>query len=178
MKNYFLVLIVATVFMACKKGEVGPQGPPGSANVKYSDWFTANSFTLNTVFGMKNFTYVKNAPEITQPILDSGLVLVFGKLLGYVVSVWPTTQVSQLPISLTYMQSGSTMTDTWSALTAPEKLTIRFVNDKNEYNTIATTHQFRYVVIPGGSKIAGRSATGNYEQMSYSEICNLFQIPE
>jgi len=187
MKKFFLVLIVATVFVACKKGDVGPQGPEGPAgpqgpqgspNVKYSTWFTPNAYTLTTVFGVKNFTYEKSAPEITQPILDSGLVIVFGKLLGYTPSVWPTNQVSQLPISLTYVQSGSTMTDTWSALTAPQKLTIRFVNDKNDYNVIATAHQFRYVIVPGGVKISGRAAEGNYQQMSYSELCTLFGIPE
>lgn len=187
MKKYFFLLIVATIFVACKKGDVGPQGPEGptgpqgpqgAPNVKYSAWFTPNAYTLTTLFGIKHFTYDKNVPEITQPILDSGLVIVFGKLLGYNPTIWPTSQVSQLPIALTYVQSGSTMTDTWSALTAPQKLTIRFVNDKNEYNAIATAHQFRYIIVPGGSKISGRSAAGNFEQMSYSEICSLFQIPE
>ncbi len=187
MKKYLLVLIVAAAFGACKKGDVGPQGPEGPAgaqgpqgspNVKYSDWFTPNAYTLTTVFGIKHFTYQKTVPEITQPILDSGMVIVFGKLLGYTPSVWPTNQVSQMPIALTYVQSGSTMTDTWSALTAPQKLTIRFVNDKNEYNVIATAHQFRYLIVPGGSKISGRAAGADYQQMSYREICSLFRIPE
>ncbi len=181
MKKYFLVMMMVASFIACKKGDTGPEGPAGpqgSPNVKYSDWFKPNAYILTTIFSVKNFTYEKSVPEITQPILDSGLVIVFAKLLGYNPSIWPANQVAQMPISLTYLQSGATMTDSWSALTAPQKLTIRFVNDKNEYNVIATAHQFRYVIVPGGSKIAGRSTIGNYEQMSYSELCRHFGIPE
>lgn len=174
------VMLLAGIafFTACKKGDTGPQGAPGTANVKYSDWFKPDAYTSTTLFGIKNFTYDKTAPDITQEVLDSGMVIVFGKLLGYNQTIWPTTQVSQLPISLTYVQAGATNTDTWSALTAPQKLTIRFVNDKNGYNAIATAHLFRYVIIPGGSKIAARSSAVNYQQMSYGEICKLLKIAE
>ncbi len=34
MKTYFLVLIVATAFVACKKGDTGPQGPEGPAGIQ------------------------------------------------------------------------------------------------------------------------------------------------
>ncbi len=169
-----MLLLFITFLISCKKGD---EGPPGTANVKYSDWFTPNAYTSATIHGIKHFTYEKDAPEITQFVLDSGVVIVFGKLLGYNTNVWPAGQVSQMPIALTYFQSGSTMTDTWSALTTPQKLKIRFLNDRNEYNVIATTHQFRYVIVPGGTKVSGRRAA-NYQQMSYSEICALLQITE
>lgn len=175
--TYAVFICLIVFLMSCKKGEEGPQGPTGTANVNYSDWFAPNPYALNTVFGIKHFTYEKTAPDITQQVLDSGMVLVFGKLLGYNQAIWPATQVAQMPILLTYIQGGSTMTDTWSALATPQKLTIRFVNDKNEYNLISTQHQFRYVIIPGGNKISARRGT-DYRHMNYSEICRLFQIPE
>jgi hypothetical protein len=179
-KTFYAAIVLAGIvfFTACKKGEVGPQGAPGTANVKYSDWFQPDAYTATTIFGIKHFTYDKTAPDITQQVLDSGMVVVFGKLLGYNATIWPTTQVSQLPIALTYIQGGATNTDTWSALTTPQKLTIRFINDQNDYNTIATNHQFRYVIVPGGSKISARRASLQYGQMSYSDICKLLQIAE
>lgn len=172
-----LLLFATSLLCGCKKGEQGPPGATGSANVKYSDWFTANAYTTTTIFGIKNFSYEKAAADITQPVIDSGIVLVYAKLIGYNVSVWPVNQVAQLPISLTYV-SGSTMTDTWSALIAPQKITIRFVNDLNYYSNLAVTHQFRYIIVPGGNKISGRRASDEYKNMSYSQVCNRLQIAE
>jgi len=177
---FIIAFITAGVFVSCKKGDVGPQGPqgpqgeqgvPGVPNVIYSEWFTASPWKKDTVFGVWGFNYSKPAPGITQQVLDSGSVLTFGKLLGYTSSVWPTTQVSQLPILLTYYQ-GSIMTDTWSAYATVGNLRIKFVNDKNDYAAIATTHRFRYIIIPGG-RPGGRS-----RPLSYEEICKKYQIPE
>ena len=173
--GFFLFAVcVMAIVTSCKKGDTGPagpQGPVGSANVIYSSWFTPGAYTKDTVFGIYGFNYIKAAAEITQPILDSGTVLTFGKLLGYNPLVWPSTQVGQLPINLTYQQ-GSTMTDTWTALATPGNLRIRFVNDHNFYPAISNAHQFRYIIIPGG-KPGARQA-----QLSYSEICRMYNIPE
>jgi hypothetical protein len=99
----------------------------------------------------------------------------YGKLVGYTTLIWPAGQVSQMPININYKFSsgGITYTDTWSALVAPGKLTIRFVNEENYYGSIATLHQFRYIIIPGGKAASGRIA-----QLSYHDICNTFHIPE
>lgn len=172
----FIIAFTMVVFASCKKGDIGPKGdtgPKGTANVIYSEWFTATPWKKDTVFGIWGFNYSKAAPGITQQVLDSGTVLTFGKLLGYATSVWPTTQIGQLPINLTYIQSGITMTDTWSAYASEGNLRIKFVNDKNFYTTIATTHKFRYIIIPGGAPTTGRS-----RPLSYEEICEKYRIPE
>jgi len=169
---FIIAFITVVAFASCKKGDIGPQGEPGTANVIYSEWFTASPWKKDTVFGIWGFNYSKSAPGITQTVLDSGTVLTFGKLLGYNPTVWPSTQVSQLPINLTYNQGASTMTDTWSALATPGNLRIKFVNDKNFYTSISTTHQFRYIIIPGGER-EGRS-----RPLSYEEICRKYEIPE
>ena len=171
---YLLICSVAIMIIAasCQKesGPIGPKGDTGSANVIYSAWFTPTTYTKDTIFGIWGLNYNQAAPLITQPVLDSGVVLTYAKLLGYNPAIWPITQVSQMPITLTYVQ-GSTMTDTWSALATPGNLHIRFTNDKNYYSTIANTHKFRYIVIPGGK--AGRRA-----DLSYQEICAMYNIPE
>ncbi|PZR21133.1 MAG: hypothetical protein DI538_29830, partial [Azospira oryzae] len=114
MKQTFSLLILLCVLAIsatqCKKGDTGPQGPPGTANVIYSEWFTPNPYIKDTIFGIWGFKYNKAAPLITQQILDSGSVLTFGKLLGYNPAVWPTNVVQQLPIQITYKQSGNTNT--------------------------------------------------------------------
>lgn len=186
-----LLAIPVVVFFSCKKGDTGPQGPTGNANVMYSDWFTPSSYIKDTVFGIWGFKYNQPATAITQQVLDSGTVITYGKLVGYNPSVWPAGQIAQMPISLTYVQ-GQTMTDTWTALATVGNLRIRFVNDKNYYTNIATSHQFRYIVIPANKKVTASvrqgavSARGaqldevanNYQQMSYSEVCQKLGIPE
>lgn len=197
MRALACIALVTILFCSCKKGDTGPAGPAGTANVIYSDWFTTSPWIKDTVFGIWGYKYNKAAPDITQKVLDSGTVITFGKLLGYNVSIWPTDQVSQMPISLTYVQ-GVTMTDTWSALASPGNLRIRFVNDKNYWTSIATSHQFRYIIIPGGKKtgvtaLKQGEVTGsakqissndlsevrnNFQNMSYAEVCQRLNVPE
>lgn len=187
-----LSLMLSVTLPSCKKGDTGPAG---TANVSFSDWFKPDVYKKDTVFGIWGFNYTQAAPAITQNVLDSGTVIVYGKLLGYNPLVWPTAQIAPLPISLTYVQ-GSIMTDTWSALTSPGQIKIRFINDKNYYGSIANAHQFRYVIIPGGKKItasAGRNIVTrsgktldasslrdiaeNYTHMSYEDVCDKLDIP-
>ena len=193
-----ILIVVIFIMQSCKKGDTGPagaNGATGTANVSYSEWFTATSYVKDTVFGIWGFTHTRSAPAITQAILDSGSVLVYAKLLGYNPLVWPTSQVGQLPITLTYVQSGVNV-DTWSARISEGNIRIRFVNDKNTYGSIATTHQFRYIIIPGGKKIPNavrrqpnglveaqitpdtENAAHNGGELSYSELCRQLGIVE
>ncbi len=183
-----------SLMTSCKKGDAGPAG---TANVMFSDWFKPDTYKKDTVFGIWGFSYVQDAPAITRNILDSGTVIVYGKLLGYSPLIWPTTQIAALPISLTYVQ-GSIMTDTWSSLASMGTIKIRFVNDKNFWSSISNAHMFRYVIIPGAKKatattnsrdIVTRSGkfldlataqdvTNNYTRMSYEEVCDKLGIPQ
>jgi hypothetical protein len=175
MKKVPLLLInamtVLLIIASCKKGDTGPQGPKGNANVMYSPWFTPATYKKDTVFGVWGFNYSQPVAAITQAILDSGTVLTFGKLNGYNGLIWPQGQVAQLPITLTYNLAGIT-SDTWSALATAGDLRIRFVNDRNSYTTISTAHQFRYIIIPGGTP------TGRTTQLSYEALCKKYNIPE
>lgn len=167
---YFVLLIsvVLTMSSSCKKGDTGPAG---TANVYFSEWFRPDTYIKDTVFGIWGFKYNKAVPAITQKILDSGSVLVYGKLLGYNPAVWPTNQVSQLPISITYMQGGHQV-DIWEALVTPGNIRIRFTNDHNIYTSIANSHQFRYVIIPGGMP------TAHQLNRQYSEVARLYNLPD
>jgi hypothetical protein len=169
--SVIVVFLLSALIVSCKKGDTGATGPAGTANVIYSDWFTPSAYTKDTIFGIWGLNYNKAATSFTQQVLDSGTVLTFGRLSGYNPIIWPTGQVAQLPISLTYI-SGSTVTDTWSALATVGNLRIRFVNDHNIYNSISNAHSFRYIIIPGGK------SGGRMMPQSYSEICKQYNIPE
>lgn len=196
--SYVLIGLVSALFFltqSCKKGDTGPAGKDGNANVTYSEWFNPTTYTKDTIFGIWGFYHNRAVTAITQPILDSGTVLVYAKLLGYNPAVWGTNQVGLLPITLAYTQGPGLNHDVWSALLSPGNLRIRFVNDRNQYNTIVTQHVFRYVIIPGGTKIPnairkgngaiisaqvtpdGEAAVDSYENLSYEELCRKFNIP-
>lgn len=194
MKKFMLLsvssLIIVLVTTSCKKGDIGPQGPQGpvgpqgtqgtqgaqgpagTANVIYSSWFTATPWVKDTIFGLYGFNYNYPATDITQQVLDSGTVFTFGKLLGYNTAIWPAGQVGQMPITINYILSGTTYTDNWSALITPGNVHIRFTDDLNYYTSINTSHQFRYIIIPGGV------ASGRLANLSYQELCKKYGIPE
>jgi len=188
--NYLLLLAIAFTVMlfasSCgKDGAVGPQGqsgaagpagatgptgttgatgPTGTANVLYSDWVQPTTYVTTTDFGIKHIDATITAAAVTQNILDKGTVIVFGKLNGYNTAIWPTDQVGQLPITLTYIQ-GSTQTDTWAAEAKVGSIQIDFTNSVNYYSSVATAHQFRYVIIPGGVHTLAHINIHNYAEV-------------
>jgi hypothetical protein len=204
----FLLLIPVFFMVSCQKGDTGPagatgaagaagaagpQGPAGSANVIYSGWFTPAAYTKDTVFDLYNFYYNDSTTDITQQVIDSGLVITFGDLAGYNTAIWPIGQVEQLPITVSYKFStaGITYNDTWSAQITAGSLRINFADDQNYYSGISNAHEFRYVIIPGGRKStvesvkpgvyysngkkldqsAVQNVVHNYKQMSYAQVC-------
>jgi hypothetical protein len=210
LSRVLLVLLLSLMMVACQKGDAGPagatgpagptgaQGPIGAANVIYSEWFDPSAYVKDTVFGTWGFYYDKATTDLTQQVVDSGTVITFGKLDGYVTSVWPTDQVAMLPITITYMDGSSPNIDTWSALITPGNLRIQLTSSLNAYGGISNAHKFRYVIIPGGTKSTvasikpglvkgnGNIPTNadfeevrqNYRQMGYAEICQRLGIPQ
>ncbi|HEY4063593.1 MAG TPA: collagen-like protein [Puia sp.] len=184
-----LIVLASVLIVSCQKGDAGPTGPvgpagptgatgtKGAANVIYSSWFTPAAYTKDTVFGIYGFSYTKATTDITQAVVDSGTVLTFGKLDGYNPVIWPSAQVSLLPISITYLDGSASNIDTWSAFVTAGNLKIRLVSSLNAYGGISNAHQFRYIIIPGGIKSTVASVKP-IQQMSYSEICRRFGVPE
>jgi hypothetical protein len=154
-------------------GQTGPAGATGSANVIYSAWITPSSYTENTALSTVHFDASITASAITQDVLDKGTVLVYGKLDGYTPTIWPTDQVGQLPIVLTYQLSSTVYTDTWSANVTLGSIQIDFVDNLNYYTGISNLHQFRYVIIPGGVQTLGSINPKNYNQVKQA-----FHLPD
>ncbi len=146
-------------------GATGATGPTGTANVIYSDWVTPATYTKTTVFGTFHFTADIAASKITQAVLDQGTVIVYGKLDGYNPVIWPTAQVSPLPIVISYMSGTTPNIDTWSALCTVGNVNIDLTSSINAYGSISNAHQFRYVIIPGGVHTLGSINPRNYNEM-------------
>jgi len=146
-------------------GATGPTGATGTANVIYSDWFTPSSYVQTTIFGTIHFDADKAATKITQAILDNGTVVVYGKLDGYNPVIWPTAQVSTLPIEITYMNGANQNIDSWSALITLGNVRIDLASSSNAYGSISNAHQFRYVIIPGGVHTLAHINIKNYTEV-------------
>ncbi len=140
----------------------GPQGPPGTANVIYSDWYTPSTYTKVTIFSTFHFQADIAASKITQDIIDNGTVIVYGKLDGYNPVIWPTAQVSGMPIVINYLSGTTPEIDTWSALITLGNVQIDMCNNNNVYGSISNAHSFRYVIIPGGVHTVNVTNFKNY----------------
>ncbi len=153
---------IALFFTSCSKDKSTDTPTP---TVTYSDWYTPSAYTKTTVFGTINFTADIAAPKVTQAILDGGTVLVYGKLNGYNPSIWPKDQVGQLPININYTSGNTPTVESWSAVSTAGNIRITFTSSINTYQSIATTHQFRYVIIPGGVRALSAVNLNNYKQV-------------
>ncbi|WP_428656182.1 collagen-like triple helix repeat-containing protein [Runella sp.] len=157
------------------QGVAGPQGATGTANVIYSSWFTTTSWQTRTSLGnIRQFYYDKSAAGITASILTNGVVLVYGKLNGYVSTLDLNEKVIQLPYTVLY-NSTSDEADFWSFRATAGNLRIVFENNKNSYTSISTAYQFRYIIIPGGVA-GGRKAAIDYS--NYEAVKRAYNLPD
>ena len=171
-------VLIACLHFGCSKGKDGAQGPPGAtgppgtANVVYSSWFlTGNGWETTGANSYRAFAlFDKAAAQITQPVIDSGVVLAYMKgdpNTGLANEVFP------LPYSV---RVDSVVTDLWDfVLNSPGN--IRFLyKSGNPLTTVELAGiSFRYVIIPGGT-FGGRML--NPRTMTYEEVCQAYGIPE
>ncbi|MBC7948292.1 MAG: hypothetical protein H7Y42_10465 [Chitinophagaceae bacterium] len=166
-------------------GAAGAPGPAGTANVIYSTWVA--SVAADWVLGFvapNNYNvervYNRTAPGITQPILDQGVVLAFGKnfTIG-AATILPNVQL--LPYRESFNgQSYSFVLDVGK---------IVFTYDPDGTAPVRPVTQlagisYRYVIIPGGVA-GGRLTSGpakgmtiaELKQLSYEEVARMFRIP-
>lgn len=146
-------------------GAQGPQGPTGTANVIYSSWTKAGTWTKTNVFGADRFYTELQADRLSQEVLDRGVVLVYAKLET------DNNQIRQLPVTV-YAQFTEDIVDfslnlgkvrIWSTPVRGPALPI----------SPSPNHMFRYVLIPGGQ--AGRIS---YEKLTYTEAKEMFGLQD
>lgn len=146
-------------------GSQGPQGQPGNdgrdgnANIISSPWFFINPWEGTA----KNYSYLKSAPEVTQEIIDNGVVLAYTKLAGGGGKVRP------LP---TIIGSGANEYNFQFNISKPQE--IEFTSNLD--GSISNASEFRYVVIPQG--VASKSNNGTISQPLYRLNNQLYTLDE
>lgn len=128
------------------RGATGPQGPAGSVNVVYSDWITLPSTTAS---------YAINVPQLTQAIVDRGVVAVYVKAFksDTYLGTYKLPVNSPLGQYLEYSIEPNAITVSASSTMA------------------AGSYQFRYVLIPGSV-----AATAGVNLHDYNSVKAAFQI--
>lgn len=145
-------------------GPQGEQGETGTANVIYSDWI-ASEFpaSINSDFDQ----WEMFAPELTQEIHDTGVILVYARK-GTLI----------YPVPVTFF---GTVDENWNfrLLDINDTLIAIRVNstDGGNIGEPFLNGDFRYILIPGGVAASGKSSI-DFSKMSYDEVTAYFKIPK
>ena len=151
-------------------GPQGPAGPPGTANVMYTPWVTANSWSLFAGYGGQNIIEENITIQgLTSDIVQTGTVICYGDLEDYVTQIWPTGQVAPLPITLLFKLNGTEITDIWECNYTTGTAQIAVYDSQNEFTAYDFLQsRFRWVIIPGGVSIP--ASIGYKDMMRYLRV--------
>ncbi|NAS11869.1 collagen-like triple helix repeat-containing protein [Poritiphilus flavus] len=153
------------------QGEQGEQGEPGTANVMYSGWIDSE-FADDIITTSATFTI--NAPEMTDEIIQQGVVMVFGRSNPNAIT--GDTDVYPLPIVFGVARQQSYY---FRAEQAGELDIIVAANEEGQAAGSPFFEAFRYVLIPGGTTATSKSSNSqDYGEMSYEEIKTLFELED
>lgn len=151
-------------------GADGQNGATGTANVIYSDWIPSGfPETINGNFEQWSLI----APELTQEIHDTGVVLLYARVGLFIYTV-----------PITFFSGNEYWYFRLFDINDP-LIAIRVDSiDGGDIGTPILNGDFRYVLIPGGipantDNPGGITAkTPDYAAMSYEEIAERFNIPD
>ena len=165
---YLLSAIAFMAFTGCSKE--GPQGPAGvdgqNAAVYYSEWFSPTAWSGSA----GDWYFSVSAPDLTQNVVESGVVLAYVSLAG---DVYNSNAVRPLPA---YALGAN-----WSFL-IHQYGSIEFTCDMTT-QPFNADDKFRFIAIPGTST-ALKTASIKYNtkskliNMPYTEACKLFNIKD
>lgn len=170
--NSGIAMLTACLVMlsSCKKGDTGPAGPAGTANVIYSNWMDTNPWvasTTSTGAGKKTYYFDIAAPKVTQDIIDKGTVLVYVQFIADP----DGPGISKLLPSIYYNIGGADIQYRFQQGLFLNK--IRIICDIIPNGLPATNNKLRYLIIPGGVPNARKA---DYTRMSYEEVCRMLKI--
>ena len=144
-------------------GATGATGPTGTANVIYSTWVYAHSFSDSTVDNSLISVGYIDVPKLTTTILNEGDVKVYFTYGGGT-------------FTLPYTSYAGGKTNTISYTPMLNKLLIyRFTFDNSASILLSQSLRYRYVLIPGG--VTARKSTGvNWD--NYAEVAAYYNFKD
>lgn len=152
---------------AGQDGQDGQDGLSGQdATVYYSEWFTPSTWSGSS----GDWYFEASAPDLTEDIVEGGIVLAYVWLAN---DLYDGTAIRPLPA---YAIGAN-----WSYLIY-QYGTIEFTCDMIS-QPLTVGNSFRFVAIPGNITALKSASSPNYSEqelknMSYHEVCILFNIPE
>jgi hypothetical protein len=165
---YLFVAFSTFVFNGCsKEGDQGPVGQKGQdATVFYSEWFSPSAWSGNS----GDWYFDASAPDLTENIVENGVVLAYVWLAG---DLYSANTVRPLP--------AYAIDANWSFLIS-QYGSIEFTSDMSS-QPLTTGNKFRFIAIPGTiPALKSASLKNKSEQelknMTYKDVCKLFNIPE
>lgn len=162
---YLFFALSTLILFGCVKDET--QGPAGrDATVYYSEWFSPSTWSGSA----GDWYFEANAPDLTQDVVESGVVLAYCWLAG---DLYDATTVRPLPA---YAVGAN-----WSFLISNYQ-SIEFTCDMI-IKPSAAGNKFRFVAIPGTiTALKSRALNGktitDLKNMPYKDVCKLLNIPE
>ncbi len=171
MKSTQLSLLVLALVMAvssCKKGDTGPQGPTGNANVTMYT-FGSTTFTGSTILLLSN---------LSQSKMDSSMVLVYYNPV-------PEVETSWYPVP--GLGSGGQYETRYfvyaAAAANTQQLNLRLVKPDGSgapFPSSVTFRKIRVFVAPASSILpGGRTGRGNGPDLTnYYDVLKYFNLPE
>ena len=135
-------------------GAVGATGATGTANVIYSPWSVISISTGSSA----PYTAEVAASQITQDILDKGLVLCFFR---------NTSTLEVFPLPYSFPTSATTTQEAYASYVIG-KIKLRS-------NITLSSVGFRYVIVPGGIA-GGRKAAVDYTD--YEAVKKYYNLPD
>ena len=161
----FISLVLIISYTGCIPEEV--PGPAGQdATVYYSEWFSPSQWSGEP----GDWFFEASAPDLTEDIVESGVVLAYVWLEG---DLYEASSVRPLPA---YAVGAN-----WSFLIYKYG-SIEFTCDMTTQPGTAG-NKFRFIAIPGTIPALKSTSPTNLnlqelKNMSYHEVCNLYNIPE
>lgn len=160
-------------------GAAGAQGVPGTVNVMYSAWtgFVEATWAAPiNEFGKNVRYYPIPVTQVTDSIINTGVVLVYLRV--------PSTNIvpSLLPQTFySFTQTGNQYMG-FNLLAGQIKIKFFNIDNTNDPGSFGSLVEYRYVIIPGGVKITGRSlATGESSRLDYKDynsVKTYFNLPD
>jgi len=154
----FFTLLLSTTGVSCKKGDDGPKGADGNANVIYSPWLSVTYARVVPTPGDTSFVANINAPKITDSVVASGDVRVYVNI-----NTAASPEIMPLPFGtlvIPYITKG--------------KIELDALGDFSTFTQGGQTYQqYRYVIIQGSTP-ARRAVNLD----DYNSVKQYYNIPD
>jgi hypothetical protein len=181
--------LILTIIAACTKHEIEIQpfqrtsvAQEKEDSVFFSEWESIPAWVTEKNNGDIIFSYSRQFPQLWEPALANGTVVVFARnLWADDLSLKDFNKDAEKPLMmpfyfLPYFEKPN-YTEQWSYNTGNNKITISLVVKGSSDAIIPRQQiQLRYVIIPGQVLKEKNQTVTNVRRLSYDQLIKIFQL--